>query len=102
MATINEIEKLRPDLLEISDAEFERRKTELEMAELRRKEIREERQKAEWLSEAQNLYDDVVPKLKRLHDIGYLPQLLSEPLTMKSKLGEAVFNPGVKWKRPRG
>lgn len=39
---VDDVSKLRPELLKLSDAEFERQRTEFEMAAIRRAEIKAE------------------------------------------------------------
>jgi len=97
MASITDIESLRPELLDLSVAELERRKTEIDMAIARvgEKEAEVRRQKEH--EESIGLTETLLKTVSRLHAIGRLSPRLVAALSKEN--GE--FVPGLYVKKPR-
>ncbi|RWO08254.1 hypothetical protein [Mesorhizobium sp.] len=90
------IDKLRPELLEISDAEFERRQAEFELAARERKRRAEIAAKEALAAEAGERIERVVADVKWLHDNGLLP----ERVTQGFSRGDGMFSPGMILRAP--
>jgi hypothetical protein len=97
MATITDIEKLRPELLDLSVAELERRKIEIDMAIERKAAIEAEEVRKSQHAEAVELTEQLVKVVTKLHELNRLPPRLQAALSKES--GE--FVPGLYIKRPR-
>lgn len=74
MATITDVDKLRPELLGMSVAELERRRTEIDMAIAQKAREEEIKAKEALAVEANKHIDAVVAGVKWLHDNGVLPE----------------------------
>ena len=97
MAEIKDIEKLRPELLDLSVAELNRRKAEIDMAIARVAEREAEELRKLEHEESIKLTEDLLKTVTRLHEIGRLSPRLVGALSKES--GE--FVPGLYIKRPR-
>lgn len=89
MATITDIEKLRPELLKKSPAELARLKAEIELAEVELGRRALVAAKEELAAEANTHIDAVVAGVKFLHANGLLPMKLTEAFSR----GDGVFTP---------
>lgn len=88
---VNDIRKLRPELLEKSIAELERQQAELTMAiEEKQREV-EVAAKEALATEANKHIDAVLTGIKFLHDNSILPERLVTALSR----GDGQFNPGT-------
>lgn len=97
MAEISDIEKLRPELLNMSVAELNRRRAEIDMAIARVAEKEAEVQRQKEHEESIKLTEDLLKTVTRLHEIGRLsPRLVG---ALSKETGE--FVPGLYIKRPR-
>lgn len=94
MATINDIEKLRPELLTKSVAELERQMAELKMALDRKKDEEKKAALAQVVIEANKHQENLVEALKFLEHWLLLPEDVKAAHTTSS----GVFNPGIKYK----
>jgi hypothetical protein len=97
MAQITDIEKLRPELLDMSVAELERRKIEIDMAIEKKAAIEAEGRRKEEHEEAIGLTEELVKIVSRLHELNRLPPRVLQALSKES--GE--FVPGLYIKKPR-
>ncbi|MEQ8450905.1 MAG: hypothetical protein RLQ25_03090 [Alphaproteobacteria bacterium] len=97
MVEITDINKLRPELMDVTDAQFERLATEFEMARIERARIKAEKIEAEKLEKAQHAFDDLREAIDKLAELGHLPQRLVEVLTDK----DGKLSPHRFLKRPR-
>lgn len=91
MVEINDIEKLRPELLTKSLAELERQQTEIAMAIERKKHEAEVKAKEELASRANEHIDSVISGVKFLHDNGILPDRIAQAFSRN----DGTFNPGT-------
>ncbi|MCG7507031.1 hypothetical protein [Mesorhizobium retamae] len=98
MSMVSDIEKLRPELLEKSDAELERLRNEIEMAIAEKHKRAEQERRAAIVAEASKHVDAVVAGLKWLHD----NQLLSDKMVDVFTRGDGQFNPATYIRAPRG
>ncbi|TIN10402.1 hypothetical protein [Mesorhizobium sp.] len=96
MAIITDVEKLRPELLEISDAEFERRKAELEMAAAERQRRKEIAAKEAIAAQAADHVEAILAGVKFLHDNGILP----EKLVGAFSRSDGTFSPATLLRAP--
>ena len=94
MAKIEDIEKLRPELLGKSVAELERQMAELQMALDRKKDEEKKAALAQVVIEANNHQENLVEALKFLEHWRLLPDDVKAAYTTTS----GVFNPGIKHK----
>lgn len=94
MATINDIEKLRPELLTKSVAELERQMAELQMALDRKKEEAKKAALAEVVEQANDYIEQIISGLKFLDSYHLLPEEVKAAHTMSS----GIFNPGIRYK----
>lgn len=94
---IDDVSKLRPELLKLSDAEFERQRTEFEMAAIRRAEIKAEAARAAALDEANRLKDDIVDALVKLEKTGHISESVRGFFTTKA----GVFSPHLFFKKAK-
>lgn len=90
------IDKLRPELLEISDAEFERRQAEFDLAARERKRRAEVAEKEALAAEAATRVERVVADIKWLHDNGLLPERVAQGFSR----GDGMFVPGMILRAP--
>lgn len=97
MPEINDIEKLRPELLDMSVAELNRRKTEIDMAIARVAEKEAEELRKLEHEESIGLTETLLKTVSRLHEIRRLSPRLVSALSKES--GE--FTPGLYIKKPR-
>jgi len=97
MATITDIEKLRPELLTMSLAELERRRNEIDMAIAQKAAAEEAERRNRMVAEATERVEGVVAGLKWLHAEGFLSDKMTEALTT----GAGAFNPGMFIRPPR-
>jgi hypothetical protein len=91
------IEKLRPELLEKSDAELDRLAAEIEMARAEKARRAEAEKRAKLIDEAQGRVGRLIDDLKWLHDNG----LLSEKLRAALTRADGHFNPATFIRVPR-
>ncbi len=96
MATITDVKKLRPELMEISDAEFERRAAEFELARLERKRIADVKAMEAIAAQAGDHVGAMVAGAKFLHEHGLLP----ERLVVGFSRGDGMFVPGMILRAP--
>ena len=97
MATITDVEKLRPELLNMSVAELERRRTEIDMAIAKKHAEEEAARRAALVDEATGKVDAVVSGLRWLHDNGFLSAKVTEAFSR----GDGQFNPAIYVRAPR-
>ncbi len=96
MAIITDIKKLKPELLEISDAELDRRMAELEMARAERKRIADVKAMEAIAAQAADHVEAMVAGAKFLHEHGLLP----ERLVAGFSRGDGMFVPGMILRAP--
>lgn len=94
---VTDIQKLRPELLEISEAEIDRRITELQMAKAHKASEKERAEREAKFAEAGTRIEQVVDGLKWLHEAGFL----SEKVTASYTTAGGVFAPHLSFRRPR-
>lgn len=97
MPEINDIEKLRPELLDKSVAELDRMAAEIEMAKAKKAEQEAEKRRQAEYQESIGLTEELVKIVTRLHDIGRLPPRVATALSN----AEGEFRPGLYIKKPR-
>lgn len=97
MVTITDVEKLRPELLTMSVAELERRRSEIDMALARVEAAEEAKRRAELIEEAGGHVDAVIKSVRWLHDNSFLPQRVVDAFTR----GDGQFNPATFLRHPR-
>lgn len=94
---VSDESKLRPELLDLSVAELERRRAEIDMAIEKKAEIEaEERRKAD-LKIAEMAFDKMMDAIQELHGLGRLPDRIKNVLTSD----DGSFQPGRYLKKPR-
>jgi hypothetical protein len=91
MAIITDVKKLRPELLTISDAEFERRADEIEMARQERKRVADVAAKEQLAADANKHIDAILAGVKFLHDKGILPERVAGGFSRS----DGMFTPSV-------
>lgn len=94
---VTDVEKLRPELLDMSVAELERRRSEIDMAIERKAAIEAEQQRAKDVEEADGRITQLFEHLKWLHEKNFLAPKLVEAFTS----GDGQFAPHRSQKRPR-
>lgn len=97
MAEITDIEKLRPELLDMSVKELERRKAEIDMAIAKKAEMEAEELRKLQHAESVELTEQLLKVVTKLHEFGRLSPRLVQALSKET--GE--FVPGLYIKRPR-
>lgn len=97
MFEITDIEKLRPELLEKSDAELERLANEIEMARQEKARRGEAERRAKVMAEAGTHVEAVLSGLKWLHAEGFLSAKVTESFTRS----DGQFNPATFIRAPR-
>jgi predicted nuclease with TOPRIM domain len=97
MDIISDIEKLRPELLEKSDAELERLAAEIEMARQEKARRSEAERRSKLVAEASDRVEAVIAGLKWLHAEGFLSAKVSETFTR----ADGQFNPSTYLRAPR-
>lgn len=90
------IEKLRPELLEKSDAELERLANEIAMAMAEKKRRADIAAKEELAAEAATRVERVVDDVKWLHTQGLLPERVANGFSR----GDGMFVPGMILRAP--
>ncbi len=78
MTNIQDIDKLRPELMSKSDAELERQITELQLALEKKKALEEEKERAMVLAEARERIDRLVSDIMWLHEKNLLIDVAAE------------------------
>lgn len=96
MAIITDVKKLRPELMEISDAEFERRAAEFELARQERKRIADVKAMEAVAAQASDHVEAIVAGVKFLHEHGLLP----ERLVTGFSRNDGTFAPGMILRAP--
>lgn len=96
MAKIDDITKLRPELLDKSQAELERQITELQMALAYKAEEGARKAREAKVAEASVKIDAVLDGLRWLHDNGFLSDKVSSVFTN----AKGVFTPHLSFKKP--
>ncbi|HWU60400.1 hypothetical protein [Rhizobium sp. C1] len=102
MTSIQDIDKLRPELMSKSDAELERQITELQLALEKKKALEEEKERALVLAEARERIDRLVSDIMWLHEKNLLIDVAAElfsfppaqnrdPATVKSAFAATRF-----------
>lgn len=91
MAIITDVKKLRPELLEMTVAELERRRNEIDMAIADKYREAEISAKRELADKANEHIDAVVAGVKFLHDSGILVEKITAAFTFSS----GTFNPSA-------
>lgn len=94
---VTEIEKLRPELLDMSVAELERRRTEIDMAIAKKAEIEAAAIRAKDVAEADERITRLFEDLRWLYDKQFLSPKLIEAFTST----DGQFAPHRSLKRPR-
>lgn len=94
---LDDITKLNPALLEISDAEIERRITELVMAREHKAKEAERLDREAKLDEAGAKIDSVLDGLKWLDANGFLSEKVKASFTTSA----GMFSPHLSFKKPR-
>lgn len=94
---ITEVEKLRPELLDMSVAELERRKAEIEMAIARKAEIEAAEIRMKDIAEADERITRLFDDLRWLYDKQFLAPRIVEAFTST----DGQFAPHRSQKRPR-
>jgi hypothetical protein len=94
---VTDIEKLRPELLDLSVAELERRANEIQLAIRAKAEKEEAERRAAVVAEAATHVETVVTGLKWLHDNGFLSGKVTESFTR----ADGQFNPATYLRAPR-
>lgn len=97
MAIITEVSKLRPELLNMSVAELERRRVEIDMAILEIAKKEEAAARAANVAEAGTRIERLVDDVTWLHDNSFLPRALVDALTRS----DGRFVPGLKLRKPK-
>lgn len=97
MPEINDIEKLRPELLNKSVAELDRMMAEIEMAKAKKAEQEAAKRRAKEYEESIDLTETLLKTVSRLHEIGRLSPRLTQALSK----GTGEFTPGLYIKKPR-
>jgi hypothetical protein len=95
---VDDIYKLRPELLDKSDAELDRLKAEIELAQAEKRRLADAKRAAEIAAEAGRHVDAVIESAKWLHDHGLLSQRLTDALSRS----DGQFNPATFVRAPRG
>ncbi|TPJ86986.1 MULTISPECIES: hypothetical protein [unclassified Mesorhizobium] len=90
------IDKLRPELLDKSDAELERLANEIAMAMAEKKRRADIAAKEELAAEAATRVERVVADIKWLHDNGLLPERVAQGFSR----GDGMFVPGMILRAP--
>lgn len=94
MAIINDIEKLRPELKGVSDAELERRMTELRMEKERREQEARKAKVEGTVTRANELMQIIVSAFNELNDLNVLTDEQKAPYTSAA----GVFAPHLRFK----
>ncbi|WP_192246114.1 hypothetical protein [Mesorhizobium silamurunense] len=94
---VSEIEKLRPELLDMSVAELERRRAEIDMAITKKAEIEAAAIRAKDVKEADERITRLFEDLRWLYDKNFLSPKLLEAFTS----ADGQFAPHRSLKRPR-
>jgi hypothetical protein len=84
MTSIQDIDKLRPELMSKSDAELERQITELQLALEKKKALEEEKERAMVLAEARERIDRLVSDIMWLHEKNLLIDVAAELFSFPS------------------
>lgn len=108
---VSDIEKLRPELLEISDAEFERREKEMELARIERSRKKELAEKESLAAEINKHVEMALEGLKFLRANGRIPDRIAEAFSrsgnwtptsfLKTVTPEDLLPADLKKPRPR-
>lgn len=88
---VDDIKKLRPELLEKSDAELERLETEIALAREHKRREAEIKAKEELAAEANRHVEAVLAGVKFLHDNGALPERIAAAFSRN----DGQFNPAT-------
>ena len=96
---LDNVSKLRPELLTMSVAELERRRTEIDMALAQKAEAEREAKRAAALDEANRLKDDIVDALVKLEKTGHISERVRSFFTTKD--GTGVFAPHLFFKKAK-
>lgn len=91
MVAIDDINKLRPELLEISDAEFERRAAEFELARIERQRKREIAEKETLAAEINKHVEMAIEGLKFLRANGRIPERIAEAFSRSGNWAPSAF-----------
>lgn len=94
---VTDISKLRPELLDMSVAELERRRAEIDMAIARKAEIEAEEKRKEDHKLAEVAFDKMMDGIQVLHNLGRLPDRIKNVLMSD----DGSFQPGRYLKKPR-
>lgn len=94
---LDDVSKLRPELLTMSVAELERRRTEIDMALAQKAEAEREAKRAAALDEANRLKDDIVDALVKLEKTGHISDSVRGFFTTKA----GVFSPHLFFKKAK-
>jgi len=94
---LDDVSKLRPELLTMSVAELERRRTEIDMALAQKAEAEREAKRAAALDEANRLKDDIVDALTKLEKTGHISDSVRGFFTTKA----GVFSPHLFFKKAK-
>lgn len=106
MTSIQDIDKLRPELMSKSESELERQITELQLALEKKKALEEEKERAMILAEARERIDRLVSDVMWLHEknllIDVAAELFSFPPSMKNNAEAKMSNfvpPAARFKK---
>lgn len=97
MPEITDIKKLRPELLEMSVSEIDRRIAELEMAKEEKKKQEEAEYRAILIEQAEEAIDRVLSGLRFLHENKFLADNVASFFSTE----KGVFMPHLRLKKPR-
>jgi hypothetical protein len=94
---VDDISKLRPELLDMSVAELERRRAEIDMAIAKKAEIEAEARLKADIELAGTAFDNMIEAMQVLHGLGRLPERIKNVVTSS----DGSFQPGRYLKKPR-
>lgn len=97
MAILTDVKKLRPELLDLSVAELERRRAEIDMAIGQKAAEEEAKRRQALVEEATGKVETVVAGLKWLHENGFLSAKVADTFTSAA----GVFNAATYIRAPR-
>jgi hypothetical protein len=93
---VTDVKKLRPELLDLSVAELERRRNEIDMAIAEKARAEEIKAKEALAAEAGERVERVVADVKWLHDNGLLPERVAQGFSR----GDGMFVPSMILRAP--
>lgn len=91
MAIITDVKKLRPELLEMSVSELERRRAEIDMAIADKRREEEVKAKEAMAVTANDHIESIIAGVKFLHENGILPERVAQAFSR----GDGMFVPAM-------